>query len=305
MNKSRIESFIILAVLSLIWGSSFILMKKGLLAFDAVQVASLRIIFAGLVFVPFIIKNFRKIPWNKYGYIILFALLEVGIPPYLYTFAQTHVDSSSAGILNSLVPLFTLIAGFFFFRLRFHWVITAGVLTGLIGALLLTFFKMQGNHGASFDLGNSWGLLIVLATFLYGMASNIIKEHLYNVSSSMLTAVAFVSLSVPAALILLTTNIFSVPFTNTVHIHALIAIIILSVFGSALAILIFSKLIHLSNALFASFVTYFIPFVSLLWGWLDNEKISPIHFSSLLVIFLGIYIANLGEKLQQNKNNLQ
>jgi drug/metabolite transporter (DMT)-like permease len=295
LNKIKPEAAILLVILALIWGSSFILMKKGLLVYPPEQVASLRILMAGIVFVPYIIKAWRRIPLDKFGYIMLFGLLELGIPPYLYTFAQTHVDSSTAGILNSMVPIFTLSTGFLFFRLKYHFLTTLGVLTGLSGALLITYFR-SGSGGATMDLTNSWGLLIVLATLFYGLGSNILKEKLDNVPGALITGTAFVSLAIPAGIHLLFTNFTSIPLSETQNLHSFLGIVLLSVFGSALAIVIFSKLIKISNALFASFVTWLIPFVSLLWGWLDGEAISYLHFSSMAIIFAGIYLSGLREK---------
>jgi drug/metabolite transporter (DMT)-like permease len=286
-------------ILSLIWGSSFILMKKGMLSYSPSQVASMRVFFAGLVFVPILIKQFRNIPWNKFWWIILFALLELGIPPFLYTFAQTRVDSSSAGILNSLVPLFTLLTGIFMFKHRFHWLTTSGVFVGLLGAFLMTYFKNLSIGDTTFDLSNSFGLLIVLATLMYGLAGNILKEHLSEIPSMLLSSIAFVSLSLPAGIYLFSTNFISIPLSDNQNFLSLIYIVLLAVFGSALAIVLFSKLIQKSNALFASFVTYLIPFVSLLWGWLDGEIISLVHIFSLLIIFFGIYLANFGEKIEK------
>ncbi len=299
MNKNRNEAYILLLLLTLIWGSSFILMKKGMLAYSPSQVASMRVFFAGLVFVPFIIKNFSQIPWNKFKYIILFGLLEIGIPPYLYTFAETKVDSSSAGILNSLVPLFTLLTGIFMFKHKFHWLTQVGVLIGLVGAFLMTFFKDISINETSFDFSNSYGLLIILATLMYGFAGNILNEYLNDVPSSLLSATAFVSLSIPAGIYLFSTNFITIPLSNHQHLSAFLYVVILAVFGSSLAIFLFSKLTQKSNALFASFVTYLIPFISLIWGAIDGETISIVHFLSLLIIFVGIYLANLGENFKK------
>lgn len=295
MNKGKFESVFLLILLALIWGSSFILMKKGMLTYSPEQVASMRILFAAITFIPYIIKSFKNIPWDKYKYIIIFGLLEVGFPPYLYTFAQTHVDSSSAGILNSLVPIFTLSTGIVLFKLRYNILQTVGVFIGLIGALLITYFK-SGTNGTTMDLTNSWGLLIVIATLFYGIGGNMLKEKLDNIPGAIITGTAFISLAFPAGIYLFSTNFTSIPVNNTHNLHSLIAVILLSVFGSALAIVAFSRLIKQSNALFGSFVTWLIPFVSLLWGWIDGENISYLHFSSMAVIFLGIYISGLGEK---------
>lgn len=303
MNKNKIESYFFLGILSIIWGSSFILMKKGMLAYSAPQVASLRIFIAGLVFIPFVIKHFREIPWNNYKYVLIFAFLEIGFPPYLYTFAQQHIDSSSAGILNSMVPIFTLATGVVIFRLRYNLLTTLGVFVGLLGALIITYMKSIGASGSQFDMSNSWGLLILIATFFYAIAGNVLKEHLNEVPGAMVTGLSFVSMAIPAGIYLFADGFVGVTFSGGEHvIQSLLSVTILSVFGSALAILMFSKLIQVSNALFASFVTYLIPFVSLLWGWLDNENISLVHFSSLAIIFLGIFLASSGEK--RNKTNV-
>jgi drug/metabolite transporter (DMT)-like permease len=298
MKHTKIESIFLLTVLSIIWGSSFILMKKGLLTYSPTQLASMRVFFAGLVFVPIIIKQFKNIPWDKMKYIMIFAILELGIPPFLYTFAQMHIDSSTAGILNSLVPLFTLIVGAIMFKHKFHWMTISGVFVGMMGAFLMTFFSGGPNFSISVNLVNSWGLLIILATLMYGIAGNILKEYLSEVPGLLLTAISFVSLAIPAGIYLFTTDFTSIPLNNHQNLMSFIYIITLSVFGSALAIVIFSKLIQKSNALFASFVTYFIPFVSLIWGWIDGESISALYFFSIVIIFSGIYLANIGEKIE-------
>jgi drug/metabolite transporter (DMT)-like permease len=296
MKNFNFKSVVLLIVLSIIWGSSFILMKKGLLAYSASQVASLRILIAGSIFLPYIIKQFKTIPWHKFKFIFWFAVLEIGLPPYLYTFAQEHVDSSTAGILNSLVPLFTLFSGIILFKMRFNWLTAFGVFVGLLGAFIITFIKSGSSSVSILDFSNHWGLLIVIATLFYGIASNILKENLGDVSSMMITSLSFVTVAIPAGIYLFTTDFIYIPLSQAQNLHSLLAITILSVFGSALAMFLFNILVKLSNALFASFVTYLIPFVSLFWGWLDSENISLFHFSSLIVIFIGIYIANAGEK---------
>jgi drug/metabolite transporter (DMT)-like permease len=291
MKKNKIQSFIILIVLSLIWGTSFILIKKGLIGYPPNQVGALRIVLAALVFIPYAIKNFRKLDFHLYKYILAFALLELGIPPFLYSYAQTVVNSSTAGILNSLVPLFTLLIGFIVYKVPTNKFKVLGVMIGLLGAILLVFFK-TGDF-TTVDFANSWGLLIVLATLMYGLGSNILKEYLQDISDMDITSIAFISMGIPAFFYLLTTDFFHITFTHPNAPTAFGSIALLSVFGSALAIFLFAKLVKKSNALFASFVTYLIPFVSMLWGLLDGEGITPIQILSMLMILSGIYIANL------------
>ncbi len=300
--SNKVKSIMFLILLSFIWGTSFILIKKGLLAYSPAQAGALRVAIAGIVFVPYVIKNFRKINFSVYKYILLFGLCEIGIPPYLYAFAQTQVSSSEAGILNSLVPLFTLLFGFFIFKVPTNFYKVTGVLIGLVGAILLIFF--ESGDFENVDFSKSLGLMIVLATLLYGFASNIIKVYLQNESSIMITGVTFISVAIPSIIYLFSTDFFSVTFANPDALNSLGALTLLALMGSALAMVLFAKLVQISNALFASFVTYLIPFVAILWGIIDNEFISPMSIIALVMILGGIYLANLERRKNNDKVNL-
>jgi len=300
--SNKVKSIMFLILLSFIWGTSFILIKKGLLAYSPAQAGALRVAIAGIVFVPYVIKNFRKINFSVYKYILLFGLCEIGIPPYLYAFAQTQVSSSEAGILNSLVPLFTLLFGFFIFKVPTNFYKVTGVLIGLVGAILLIFF--ESGDFENVDFSKSLGLMIVLATLLYGFASNIIKVYLQNESSIMITGVTFISVAIPSIIYLFSTDFFSVTFANPDALNSLGALTLLALMGSALAMVLFAKLVQISNALFASFVTYLIPFVAILWGIIDNEYISPMSIIALVMILGGIYLANLERRKNNDKVNL-
>jgi drug/metabolite transporter (DMT)-like permease len=297
MNNIKGKACVLLGVLSLIWGTSFILIKKGLIAFSPIQVGSLRILISGIVFLPYVLFNIKKVKMNKWKYILLFALLEVGIPPYLFAIAQTAVDSSTAGILNSLVPLFTLFTGIMFFRLSFNISKLSGVLIGLMGAVFLIFTRASLHDGPGFavDFSNMYGLLILLATLLYGFGTNLLKAYLQDVPGLLISAFSFVSMSIPAGIILLTTNIFEMDLTTGQNLNSFLAVLTLSIAGSAIAIYLYSVIVQESSALFASFVTYFIPFVSLMWGYLDKEPLNIMQFFSLACILAGIYLTNKGE----------
>lgn len=263
-------------------------MKLGLHAYSWDQVAAMRISIAGIIFIPYVIIKFSSI--KKFHYIILFALLEVGIPPFLYTFAQTYVDSGTAGILNSLVPLFTLLSGVLIFSVKTTFTKVLGVLIGLVGAVLLVIFEQGSDENV--NITNYHGLLIVFATLLYGIGGNILKEKLYDVSSMLITATSFTTLGIPAVIYLLTTDLLSMPLSDIETLKSFTAIATLSIFGSALAIVLLNVLIKKSTALFASFCTYLIPFVAIFWGMLDGENINTMHFFSLVLILFGITIAN-------------
>ena len=126
-----------LMLLSLIWGSSFILIKKGLVGLTAFQLGSLRIIFAALFLLVIGFRSLVKIPHHQWRYIALTSLFGTFIPAYLFAIAQTQIDSSISSILNSLTPLNTLLIGVLFFRLDFRRNQIFGVLIGLVGSALL------------------------------------------------------------------------------------------------------------------------------------------------------------------------
>ncbi len=291
----RAKSFLLLFILSVVWGTSFILIKKGLDTYSAGQVGALRISIAGLLFLPVFIKNVRYLDNSKIKVLLLFGFCEIGLPPFLFAFAETGISSSTTGILNSLVPLFTLGIGFILFRVKVNSMKVAGVLIGLLGAFLLTFFRFDNGFSSfgRFDLANIYAFSVILAGIFYGLAGNILKEHLADVSDIAITSSVFVFMSVPALLYLATTDFVNIPLTEPDNLFSFVSIFILSTVNSALAIYLFSILTKISTALFASFVTYLIPFVAIFWGFLDGEAISIYHFIGLGIILGGIYIANM------------
>ncbi len=295
MDKNQVKAVFLLILLSLIWGSSFILIKKGLSAFSAAEVGAFRVAIAAVFLLPYLIKNFKSVKKAltlDFKYILLFAFCEIGAPPFLYAFAQTQVDSSTAGILNSLTPLFTLVAGFVFFKVAANKFKIIGVVVGLIGAAGLILFR-EDNFSA-INISSVYGTLIVLATFLYGVGGNVLKERLSGMGAVSISALSFLLMGIPSIIFLFANGSVNVSLISQPFLNSLIAVAILSIVGSALAIIIFSELVKLSDALFASFVTYLIPFVAMLWGYLDNEPISVMQILALALILMGIYSANKG-----------
>ena len=291
--KIKPEAWLILALLTLVWGSSFILMKKGLEGFSPMQVGSLRICFAGLVLLPVVIQHFRKITKRAVYYSILFGLMNAGVPAFLFALAQTKVNSSTAGILNGLTPIFTLTVGVLFFQVPFNAFKLIGVVIGFIGASMLVFFK-EGFTSAPQIQDSELGLtlLIVLATCMYGFAGNIMKRYLDNVPGPVIASIAYGSFAIPSAIYLLFSD-FGSRLSQENGWESLGYLALLGIFGSAIAIILFSRLLKQSNALFGSFVTYLIPFVAILWGLAADEKIGLVPFISLGIILAGIYISGL------------
>jgi drug/metabolite transporter (DMT)-like permease len=286
--RNRLINWGLFIVLCIIWGSSFMLMKVGIHKLDPYHVASLRLFSAGLVLLPFALRAFRQIEKNKFWLAILSGLLGSFFPAYLFCIAQTKIDSSLAGILNALTPLFTIIIGVLFFKLKASpnkWV---GIIVGFIGLVLLPFAADKGISFKDF----SYSLLVLLATVFYGVNVNMIGTHLKTVNSINIASLAFVFLMIPSFIILLTTGYFDLELSNNTVIRATAASAVLGVMGTAVASILFYMLLKRAGALFASTVTYGIPFIAILWGVIDKEVITLWQVGCLGIILGGVYLAN-------------
>lgn len=285
-HKPSLSDWLLLIFLALIWGSSFILMKKGLEAFRPEQVACFRIIITTLAMLPFTIIRWKEIPRNKLKFILLQGLFGNFFPAFLFTAAQQHVDSSVAGILNALSPVFVLLLGILFFGASFTWIKVSGMAVAFSGSVLLLLF--QTGHGVTTN--GAFGWLIVLATISYGLAANIIKRYLSDVRPLTIVAASFPMMVLPAILILLSTPLKPVFEINSAAYVSLGYIAILAVFGSAVASIIYNRLIHHTTTLFAASVTYLIPVVALFWGFLAGESIGLVDYAGMGLIFCGLYL---------------
>ena len=286
MMKKSIKNYITLFFLATIWGSSFILMKKGLLVFSDTQVAALRLFIAFLSLTPFLFQAFKKVNKKHILPIFIMAFFGNGIPAFLFTKAQTELDSSLVGILNSLVPLFTLLLGVYFFKSKPSKINILGVLLGLCGAVFLALF-VAGN---GIEI-NNYVLLVVLATVMYAISINVIKKYLQNIDALSVTALAFVIIGPLSALYIFSTDFLTLVQTEE-GIEALLYITLLAIVGTSAAVVIFNKLIIRSSAIFASSVTYLIPIIAILWGVFDGENITMHHILAVIIILSGVYLVN-------------
>ncbi|MBI2968366.1 MAG: DMT family transporter [Bacteroidetes bacterium] len=289
-NSASLQSWILLIVSSAIWGSSFLLMKKGLVAFTPVQVASFRIFLAGIIFLPVAISCLKKVPAKTLWLICLVAIMGTGIPPYLFTTAQTVVDSSTAGILNSLTPVFALIVGSLFFDQKLDKYKISGVILGFAGILFV--FSDEGILNFSM---NVFALLIVLATVFYAFSSTMVKKYFGQLDPLHLTALVLTFIAVPGGVVLFFSDPVS-SFRNPGGMEAFGYILILALINTSFANYLFYKMIQKSTALFAQSVTYLIPVVALLLGIADGENIGIPEYSGMVLILGGIYLINYERK---------
>ncbi len=279
--------FILLFIIAFIWGTSFILMKKGIETFSAEQVAGLRIFLTFLFFLPFIAKRARRLTKSNLRYILIVGFIGNAFPALLFTLGQTELSSSFAGILNSLVPLFTLFVGLMFFRTRTAWKNVVGIVLGLLGTVGLI---LKGED--QFATGNMWfSLFIILATIFYSISANVIKEKLKELDGLSITALSFLVIGPFAGLYLCFLDL-PASFQSPDALNSFMYIVYLSFFSSFLAGVIFNVLIKYTSTIFATSVTYIIPVFAVLWGLLDGESISLIQILFMLIILAGIYLVN-------------
>ncbi len=288
VKSENIKHLLILLFLSFIWGSSFILIKKGLIAFSPMQVGSLRILFAYIIIFPIALKNFKSIFIGRWKSFLIFGLISNFIPAVLFSAAETGLSSSLAGILNALTPIFTLIIGAIAFKTKIKGLQNFGLFAGFGGSILLSFVQEGGALGEF----NYFALFVITATICYGVAANLVKSSFHNVNPVVLTSMGLFSVGPISVIYLLSSNFLTVMNSSDEAWTSLGYIFILGVVGTALALFLFNRLIQNTTAVFASTVTYLIPITAVMWGFIDGEGIYPLHFLGMFLIVSGVYIIN-------------
>ena len=288
-----------LIALSLIWGTSYILIKKGLAGFTPVQLGAVRIVMAALFLFLIGFKSLKQIGRDKWKWVALSALAGSFFPVFFFAFAQSEIDSSIASVLNSLVPLFTLLIGYSAFQISFSSRQLLGVVVGLVGALSLIFFGM----GVNPDQNYWYAGLVVLATICYAFNANIIKSKLQDVPP-MAIAVGNFTCMLPAAMVVLFMSgaLDSEVRQSPYFYSSLGYIVILCILGTCVAKVMFNRLIQISSPVFSVSVTYLIPIVGIFWGLLDGEIFTFNQFLATLIILLGVYLVNRRTALKFNKS---
>lgn len=284
--------WIYLVFLSLVWGSSFILIKKSLVGLDAYQVGSFRIIFAAIFLIIVGFRRIMKLNARQWKWIVISGFLGSFFPVYLFSFAETEIDSAIASILNATTPLMTLIFGALFFRSVFSQNKIIGVVIGLLGTAGLILSGASVNP----DQNYLYSLLVVLAASCYAFNVNILKTKMADISPLGIAAGNFASLLLPAVLILFFSGFFEQQLTSEIE-TSLIFVAILGIVGTGIAMIIFNKLVQISDPVFTTSVTYTIPIVALGWGILDGEIFSSWQLLSALVILVGVFIVNRSRNL--------
>ncbi len=286
MNSKQTKWFFLL-LLALIWGSSFILIKRGLVGLTPYQLGAFRIFFAGLFLLIIGFNSLKSIPKQKWKYIALTALFGTFIPAFLFSIAETRLDSSISAILNSLTPLNTLVIGFLSFGLIFKRSQIYGVIIGFIGSILLVF------NGAIHHPEQNYyfSIFVIIASICYALNVNLVKRYLSDLSPLSITTGNFTVMILPALFILAFSGIGKTISIESTQ-HSIFFILLLGIVGTGIANIIFFKLIQISTPVFATSVTYLIPIVAFFWGLLDNEMLTPVQFLGAFIILIGVYLSS-------------
>lgn len=285
--KTKELKWIYLFVLALIWGSSFILIKRGLVGLNPFQLGSLRMLFAAFFLLTIGFKSLTKIPLHQWKYIALTALFGTFVPAYLFAMAQTQIDSSVSSILNSLTPLNTLVLGFLGFGLQFKRTQIFGVIIGFVGTALLILNGAMHHPEQNYN----YAILVLIASLCYATNVNLIKKYLSDLSPLSISTGNFSVMLLPAFIVLCFSGFFENMHEIKVQ-NSVVYIMILGVIGTGIANILFFKLIQMSSPVFATSVTYLIPIVAFLWGLLDHEMLTPVQFVGALIILFGVYLSS-------------
>jgi len=288
-DKRDFTAAILLIILAMIWGTSFILIKKGLVALTPSEVGSLRVVSAAFFLLPLALTRLKGLTLKDHGKLLTSGLLGILIPSFLFSMAQTRIESSIAGVMNSLTPIWTMMIGAVIFSQRFKGYAVLGTLLGFGGTIILIAANSDGGLGKF----NAYALFIVLATVMYGSNLNIIKFKIEHLPSLTITAVSVLLIG-PIALTYL------LGFTDFVHRLETVEgawkstgfVVILGLMSTAVAVVLFNRLVKTHSPLFASSVTYLILIVAVMWGVLDGERLYFGHYIGMAAIIGGVYLAN-------------
>ena len=289
MNMRIEKKWVYLIALSLIWGSSFILIKKSLIGLSPLQVGSLRIVFSSIMIFLIAFNKIKTIQKDKWKWIAVSAIIGTFLPAFLFAFAETQIDSAVAAILNSLVPMNTVLIGLAVFKISTTKTQSLGVIIGFIGTSVLIISGSDLNP----DQNYLYSGLVIICSILYATNVNLIKKHLFDVNAVAIAAGQFFVIFVPSIIVLVYSGFFDLEFRNNDLLYdSLLYVLLLSFFGTAMAKILFNKLIQISSPVFASSVTYSMLIVSVLWGLLDGELFNINQAVATILIIIGVYLSN-------------
>jgi drug/metabolite transporter (DMT)-like permease len=293
MIKIPENKWLYLFLLSLIWGSSYILIKRGLVGLSPIELGSARIVISTVFLLVLGFNSLSGLSRYHWKWLIITGFLGTFFPSFFFAFAQLHIDSSVAAILNSLTPIFTVLVGITLFATRMLARQYFGVVLGFVGSLGLVWGGAQINPNQPIG----YVLLIISASMCYAINIHFLKHKLSAVSPMAMTLGNFIAILPPALIMLFFSDFFSFQkLQNPEVITSLGYVATLAFFGTVIAKVMFNRFVKMASTVFVSSVTYTLPIVALFWGTLDGEKISSYQLLSTVVILVGVSLAHKKNK---------
>ncbi|RAW03467.1 DMT family transporter [Pseudochryseolinea flava] len=288
-ENTRGSAITLFITLTFIWGTSFILIMLGLRSFPPDQVGALRVVSAAVFLLPIAIGKLKEIQSHHYWKLFVTGMIGIFIPAFLFAIAETQLSSSVTGIMNTLTPIFTVLISAILFKQRFKSIAIVGIVLGFAGTVLLSLSQANGEVTGF----NSFALLIVAATFCYASNVNFVKFNIPDLNAVTITSVSVMLIGVPAAIYLFGFTDFVPRLTTQDGAWASFGfVVILGCMSTAVATVLFNKLVKMSTPLFASSVTYTLPIVAVMWGLIYGETLEVGHYIGMVAIIGGVYLAN-------------
>jgi drug/metabolite transporter (DMT)-like permease len=288
-DNSRGTAIMLFIILTLIWGTSFILIMLGLEVFPADQVGALRVVSASVFLFPLAITRLKDLQLHHYWKLFVTGMIGIFIPAFLFAIAETRLSSSVTGIMNTLTPIFTVLISAILFKQRFRPIAIVGIVLGFAGTLLLSLSQANGKITGF----NSFALLIVAATFCYASNVNFVKFKIPDLNALTITSVSVLLIGPLAFIYLFGFTDFTHRLTTQEDAWRSFGfVVLLGCMSTAVATVLFNRLVKMSTPLFASSVTYTLPIVAVMWGLVYHETLEVGHYIGMIAIIGGVYLAN-------------
>ena len=295
MNTYTIN-WILLLLLSAIWGGAFTLNKYALEAYSPEILVTGRLLVASLALILIVLVIFKKVKINPsdWRYYLFMSIVGIVAPFLLISYGQLGIDSSLAGILMSTMPISTLILSHFFLDdERMTKTKLIGFLIAFIGIVVLIMPGKNTLHTSMLD-GLSSELMVISGAILYSFAAVYGKRFKITDPLNASTGVTLYSAVIMLIYLIFNPSIIPNDFGDMSHLSA---VLILGIFCTAIATIIYFQILQSSGATFISMMNYLIPVWAILFGVIFfNENTVWNYFIGLLIIIFGI-------QLSQNKEN--
>ncbi len=284
--QAKHQNWILLLLVSFIWGSPYILREIALKSFTHSQVAAFQVFLSFILFLPLIFKNFKKLNKDNIGPLLLSGIAGNIGPSFFFAKAQTLINSSLAGMLNAMLPSITLVLAILFFKGKSNRNTLIGIGLGLIGSCAIAL--MGDSFGSTQFMGVFYVFMAILSV---AISINIVSFALPKLNGIEIASLAFLFVGPMAGIFLLTTDLGTViqadNFTQSASMLALLAV--LTFFG----VIFYNQLIKRSSHIFAASIAYLIPVVALFWGiTIGGDQISISQILAICLILVGVNLTH-------------